>query len=418
MAFGRKPSIRRRFIVFLFTTFVLLVSHGERLHAACPSPTGSLDAVAAASNAFSFRLYRQMASEKPEGNQFMSPFSVFAALAMTSEGAGGTTLDILQKTLGLPKSEILHAGIQELAVALSKKNAPYALALANAIWPEKSFHMMPEFLSTIRKVYQGESIPMNFKTDYEQSRKTINAWVENQTVQRIKNLLPVGSLTTLTRMVLTNAIYFKGKWKLQFDKQLTEQKPFFVNAGKEVQVPLMYLPFKKEHLMYGKMNGFQALRLPYEGEDLSMLILLPELGEIGKLERGLDSLQWAAISKGMTAERVNAWLPRFKIEAGGSIKGTLSALGMASLFENADFSRMFSDPVEFKISDVFHKAFVEVNEEGTEAAAATAVVVAEKSAAMVENPIKDFRADHPFIFMIQHNASKSILFMGKVLNPA
>lgn len=386
--------------------------------AANPTPTASLDAVAAASNAFSFRLYRQMAGEKPASNQFLSPFSVFAALAMTSEGAGGSTLDILQTTLGLPKSEILHAGIQELAVALSKKNAPYALALANAIWPEKSFHLLPDFLSTIRKVYQGQSIPMNFKTDYEQSRKTINAWVEKQTQQRIKNLLPDGSLNTLTRMVLTNAIYFKGKWKLQFSKQLTQQQPFTLSDGKQVQVPLMHLPFKKEHLLYGEMNGFQALRLPYEGDDLSMLVLLPKPGEMGKLEQGLDSTQWVAITRGMKAQRVNVWLPRFRIESGGSIKPTLSALGMAPLFEDADFSRMFSDPVEFVISDVFHKAFVEVNEEGTEAAAATAVVVAEKSAAMEEDPIRNFRADHPFIFMIQHNASKSILFMGKVLNPA
>jgi serpin B len=376
-----------------------------------------LDAVAAASNAFGFNLYQKLVGEKPEENQFMSGFSVFAALAMTSEGAGGTTLDILKNTLGLPEREILHAGLSELGAALSRGDAPYALAVANAIWPEKSFHLKPEFLSVIRKVYHGESLPLNFKSDYENSRKTINAWVEKQTNQRIKNLLPEGSLTELTRMVLTNAIYFKGKWKFEFDKKLTQSQPFWLSKGNKVEAPLMYLPYKKQKLKYAQMDGFEALSLPYQGDDLSMIVLLPELDKMADLEKKLDAAQWSLISMQLHPAPVNVWLPKFKIEGGGSIKPALSSLGMASLFESADFSNMFSDPVEFKISDVFHKAFVEVNEEGTEAAAATAVVVAEKSAAMQDDPIRNFRADHPFIFMIQHNASKSILFMGKMVKP-
>lgn len=378
----------------------------------------SLDAVATASNAFGFKLYQKMAAEKPEDNQFMSGFSVFAALAMTSEGAGGKTLEILKNTLGLPEKETLHAGLKELGAALGRGDAPYALAVANAIWPEKSFHMQPEFLAVVRKVYRGESVPLNFKTDYENSRKTINAWVEKQTRQRIQNLLPEGSLNTLTRMVLTNAIYFKGKWKLEFDKKRTQPQPFWLAKGKSVEVPLMHLPYKKDKLKYAEIEGIQALSLPYQGDDLSMVVLLPELDQIGELEKGLDAAQWALISEKLRYQSVNVWLPKFKIEAGGSIKPALSALGMATLFESADFSNMFSDPVEFVISDVFHKAFVEVNEEGTEAAAATAVIVAEKTAAVQEDPIRNFRADRPFIFAIQHNASKSILFMGKVMKPA
>jgi serpin B len=377
----------------------------------------SLDSVAAASNAFNFKLYQKMAAAKPEENQFMSGFSVFAALAMTAEGANGTTLDILKSTLGLPEREVLHDGLKELGAALGRGDAPYALAVANAIWPEKSFHLQPEFLSIVRSVYRGDAIPLNFKSDYENSRKTINAWVEKQTQQRIKDLLPQGSIDKLTRMVLTNAIYFKGKWKLEFDKKLTKPQPFWLAKGKQVDAPLMYLPYKKAKLRYADMGDYQALSLPYQGDDLSMVVLLPELDGMSEFEQGLDATKWALISSQMNYERVNVWLPKFKIEAGGSIKPALSSMGMAPLFQSADFSKMFSDPVEFVISDVIHKAFVEVNEEGTEAAAATAVIIAEKSAAVQDDPIRNFRADHPFIFAIQHNASKSILFMGKVINP-
>ncbi len=391
----------------------------ERIDQQLRSEQGaSLDAVATASNAFGFKLYQKLVGEKPDDNQFMSGFSVFAALAMTAEGAGTSTLEILKNTLGLPEKDVLHAGLKELGNALGRGDAPYALAVANAIWPEKSFHLKPEFLEIVRKVYRGESVPLNFKSDFENSRKTINAWVEKQTNQRIRNLLPEGSLTELTRMVLTNAIYFKGKWKFEFDKKLTQSQPFWLSKGNKVEAPLMYLPYKKERLKYAQMDGFEALSLPYQGDDLSMVVLLPELDKMAALEKGLDAAQWSLISMQMRSTPVNVWLPKFKIEAGGSIKPALSSLGMASLFESADFSNMFSDPVEFKISDVFHKAFVEVNEEGTEAAAATAVVVAEKSAAMHDDPIRNFRADRPFIFMIQHNASKSILFMGKVVKPA
>lgn len=382
-----------------------------------PAPATSLETVANASNQFGFQLYQEIIKGKSGDNQFMSPFSVFAALSMTSEGAANGTLTLLSKVLGLPETKILHEGLAELSKALTPENAPYALAIANAIWPEKSFDLKPEFAATIQKVYAGASIPQDFTGNYEGARKTINQWVEQRTNKRIVDLLPPGSLNEMTRMVLTNAIFFKGKWALEFDKKLTEVQPFHLENGKDVQAPLMYLP-SENYLRYGEFDGIQALQLPYKGGDLSMVILLPKLGKMDKFEASLDSNIWAKVNY-MSSERVNVWLPSFKMEIGGSMKEPLSDMGMEPLFENADFSRMFSDKVPFAISDVIHKAFVEVNEEGTEAAAATAVITVETTSMPRPQPEpKNFRADHPFIFMIQHNASKSILFMGKVMNPS
>ncbi len=384
-----------------------------------PAKQTPLEVVSGASNQFGFQLYHQMTAGKANENQFMSPFSVFAALSMTSEGAGGATLELLRKTLGLPDSETLHAGLAALGQALSPADAPYALAVANAIWPEKTAKLAPEFVATIEKVYHGASKPLDFKNASEAARQTINTWVEQRTNNRIKDLIPAGAVDASTVMVLTNAIFFKGKWKNEFDKKNTQDQPFTLEDGKEVKAPLMYQPSSEENLLsYADLDGIQALQLPYKGDDLSMVILLPERGDMAKLEKSLDDAFWNVVSGSMRPAQVNVWLPRFKMELGGSIKPQLEAMGMGPLFQAGDFSRMFTSGSGYAVSDVIHKAFVEVNEEGTEAAAATAVIMWETDAMVEEpDPIYDFRADHPFIFMIQHNASKSILFMGKVMKP-
>ncbi len=381
-----------------------------------PQPLTPMEVVAQASNKFGIALYKQIAAEKPTENQFMSPYSVFTALAMTSEGAANESLKILAKVLGLPASDDLHAGVSELARSLGKADAPYALAVANAIWPEKSATLKKEFREAIEQVYAGTCTPQDFSGDPETARKTINAWVEQRTNDRIKDLLPVGSINELTKMVLTNAIFFKGNWKTQFDPKLTEEQPFTLKDGESTKVQLMHLPHNDQQLRYGQLPECQILQLPYDGEDLSMVILLPKLGDIGKLEGSLDEKFWERASASLYPALVNVWLPRFKMDAGGSIKKPLTALGMGPLFGGADFLRMFQNSMDLKISDVFHKGFVEVNEEGTEAAAATAVVNMLDYASMPP-PIYNFRADHPFIFMIQHDASQSILFMGKVMRP-
>ena len=380
---------------------------------------GPLAAVASSSNQFGFQLYQKIASQAPNSNQFMSPFSVYAALAMTSEGTAGNSLEVLRKTLALPDETTLHAGLEALAKALQPQNASYALAVANAIWPSKTAKLNPVFVATIQKIYQGASIPQDFQNNSELARTTINNWVAKRTNDRIKNLLPAGSVNSSTAIVLTNAIFFKGKWQFQFDKKETSDQAFFSEAKKEIAVPMMHLAGSDDFsLAYGQTADYEVLRLPYKGDALSMVILLPNLGGMAAFEKAFDAKQWAQLNEIMELKKVNVWLPRFKMELGGSIAGDLKSLGLAPLFENADFTRMFTSGGGFKISDVIHKAFVEVNEEGTEAAAATAVLIAETAVEGEYEPEINFRADHPFLFMIEHNASHSILFMGKVMNPA
>ncbi len=413
-------SPRRILLLLMALLCIALPFHSQACPVTSPVKMTPLEVVAGASNKFGFQFYEKIAAQNPAGNQFMSPISVWAALSMTSEGAAGSTLQLLSKALGLPETTVLHAGIAELSKALARADAPYALAVANAIWPEKTSKINPEFLATIKKVYHGASTPLDFQRQSEASRQKINTWVEKQTNNRIKDLLPEGSIEPSTRMVLTNAIFFKGKWKREFDKKFTQEQPFFLEDGKQVKAQLMHLPNNEAaQLRYTEIDGIQALQLPYKGDDLSMVILLPARGTMSKLEKSLDAARWTQISNAMDEQQVNVWLPRFKMEIGGSIKPALSAMGMGAMFQDADFSRMFMGGGDFAVDDVIHKAFVEVNEEGTEAAAATAVVARTTSAGM-DSPktIVNFRADHPFIFMIQHNASKSILFMGKVMNPS
>jgi serpin B len=408
----------RRAWIFLSVALICFAPSGMwACDFADPSFARPMEIVASASNQFGIALYKQIAAEKPTENQFMSPYSVFTALAMTSEGSANESLRILTKVLGLPDSPTLQAGVFELGQALGKADAPYALAVANAIWPEKSALLSPEFQAVIAQVYAGACTPLNYAGDPEAARKTINAWVEQKTNDRIKDLLPAGSIGPLTKMVLTNAIFFKGKWQIQFDKALTQPQPFFLADGNEVAAPLMYLPSGDQKLRYAQLPTCQAIELPYHGDDLSMVVLLPAQGKLAPLEASLDAGFWEKLHTSMQAAEVNVWLPRFKMDAGGSIKKQLTALGMGPLFVRANFSRMFLGASSLSISDVFHKGFVEVNEEGTEAAAATAVVIQSDSEISMPDPIYNFRADHPFIFLIQHNASKSILFMGKVMNP-
>lgn len=380
--------------------------------------TPPTQSVADASNDFGLRLYRNIAGKKPGDNQFISPISIFTALAMTSEGANNESLRAFQAFLGLPAEPVLHEGLRAFSQQLNPKGASYALSIANAIWPSKSHKIQPTFLKTIQDIYGGASMPQSYATDPEAARRTINAWVEQRTNDRIRNLLPAGSITKDVSMVLTNAIYFKGKWKHEFKKENTLAQPFFLAGGGTTDAQLMHQPGADNHLDYADLGDLQAVRVPYQGDALSMVVLLPKLDGMEKLEAGMDAKRWSEVRRAMRAEEVDLWLPRFKMELGGSIIQPLKDIGMSKLGAAIDFSRMFDGGGAMAISDVFHKAFVEVNEEGTEAAAATAVVIKETCAAPVMREPVRFRADRPFLFMIEHNASGSILFMGKVMKPS
>lgn len=395
---------------------VLAKNVGSKVRPAAKAGPASL---AEGNNAFACQMYRRLAA-KP-GNHFFSPYSISAALAMTYAGARGKTEVQMAKVLHFPLSENrLHAAFKDLGEALNAggKERPYQLSVANALWGQKGYEFLAPFLGVVNRNYGGGLRRVDFVGDTEGARKTINTWVEEQTQQKIKELIPEGILDKLTRLVLTNAIYFKGDWASQFDKKRTSEERFTAVSAiqrriKTVQVPMMH---QKGKFGYLETPQMQVLEMPYVGGDLAMMVLLPR-------EKTAESL--AEVEKSLSAENLKKWasllrkqevvvsLPKFKATSSYRLDDALKSMGMSDAFSRAaDFSGM--DGTKFLyITAVLHKAFVDVNEEGTEAAAATAVVMALRS---ISRPTV-FRADHPFLFLIRHVKTGSILFMGRMMNP-
>ncbi len=376
-------------------------------------PIGELLNVVEANNQFAIEFYSKLKSE--EGNLFFSPYSLSTALAMTYEGAKGQTAEEMESVFHFPKDpEKRRTGYLGLYSLLNKENKSYELSTANALWAQKDFPFVEEYFDIINQYYGGKVTNLDFKTKTEESRETINSWVEEQTKDKIKDLIPNGLLSPDTRLVLTNAIYFKGKWVVPFEEENTEEKDFFVDPETTVKTEMMYL--YGEGMNYFETEGLQVLELPYEGKELSMVILLPENGKMEELESSLatDALsEWTA---DMDSKDVEIYLPKFKFETKYLLKDTFKEMGMPTAFSNsANFSGM-SETKQLKITEVIHQAFVEVNEEGTEAAAATAVIMEEVTAMIPEEPML-FNADHPFIFLIKEKESGTILFIGRVSDP-
>jgi serpin B len=376
-------------------------------------PPADRAAVVKGNTQFALELYGKLRQQ--DGNLFLSPYSISTALAMTYGGARGQTAEQMARTLhfDLP-GEKLHpamgALIQEINGTGEKKRG-YQLTTANALWGQKGYPFNADFLKLNKDSYGAGLNDVDFIGATEQARLTINAWVEKQTQEKIKDLLKQGMLTVDTRMVLTNAIYFKGDWVSQFKKDATRDESFFVTADKQVKAPLMH---QKGHFNYLEGAAFQALELPYLGKELSMVVLLPKKKDgLAALEKGLSVAGLGSTLRGLRPTEVVVTLPKFKVTAAFSLKKTLSEMGMAGAFTaGADFSGIASKG-SLRLADVIHKAFVDVNEEGTEAAAATAVKVEDKSKPV----IPDFRADHPFLFLIRDTRSDSILFLGRLVEP-
>ena len=380
--------------------------------------------VAEAVNAFATDLYARLSSE--EGNLFFSPASISTALAMTYAGARGTTASEMAKVLHFDLAgDSLH---QEYGALLAKLNTPapsYELRVANALWGQKirtakgpdvangSSYYKQDFLDLVQKHYGGGFRELDFAQS-EAARGVINEWVEEQTNRKIANLIPSGVLSAYTRLVLTNAIYFKGTWTRQFSKDATIDRPFHLAEGGGVAVPMMS---QTEDFLYAEEPGLQVLEMPYKGGDLSMVVFLPEAGKsLSEFERRLDAARLKALVDGLVRAEVTVLLPRFKTTRQLELSEILKAMGMPTAFspDAADFSAI-TEAERLYISRVIHKAFVDVNEEGTEAAAATAVAMAPASAAM--EPPKVFKADRPFLFIIRDTESGAILFMGRVSDP-
>lgn len=361
---------------------------------------------------FALRLYHQLGRE--EGNLFFSPHSISTALAMTWAGARGNTERemalALSFTLGQDRLHPAFAGlVTELERAREQSGA--RLNTANALWPQQGFDFAKPFIDTVQANYDAELRPLDFAEATEEARRTINGWVEEKTENRIKELIKPGILNSYTRLVLTNAIYFKGQWQKTFDEKLTRDLPFTLASGMKVEAPMMRI---EDNFQYGEADGLQLLRLVYGKGGLSMVILLPEEpGGLPALEHRLNPGQLAGWLANMRRQKVDVSLPRFRVETKYSLNQALAALGMKEAFKpTADFSAM--DPKKrLFLSAVIHQAFVEVNEEGTEAAAATGAVMQVTSMPM---PPKVFRVNHPFIFMIT-GPNDEILFMGRIEDP-
>ncbi len=382
--------------------------------------------------AFTADLYAKVAQKK--GNLFFSPTSIETALAMTYAGANGSTSEQMAKTLHFnlpadkvstalatlietlnhpPEIETWEPSVGGGAVKAVKKPA-YQLVVANALWGQKDFPFKPDFTQLLQKSYRADVHPTDFG-DAEKSRTTINDWVALQTKDKIKDLLAKGVLTTDTRLVLTNAIYFKSNWAEPFQKSATKDGPFKLSADKSVNVPLM----QQEHDHgYLENDDLQMLEMAYSRSVLSMIVLLPKKAEgLAEVEKKLTAENLAGWLKDKKKESVKVTLPKFTLSAELMLADALKEMGMVDAFDpnKADFSGITTAEKLF-ISAVIHKAFVAVDEEGTEAAAATAVVMRTTAMPMPKKS-KIFEANHPFVFLIRHNSTGEILFIGRVANP-
>jgi serpin B len=371
-------------------------------------------------SALALNLYQVL--KDAEGNLFYSPYSISEALAMTYGGARGETEKQMQAALQFKLAQDkLHPAFNSLDIELAKRgkgaqgadNAGFRLHVVNAIWGQQGFKFTQQYLDLLAQNYGAGLRVVDYVKDAEKSRQTINQWVSDQTENRIKDLLPEGSINQLTRLVLTNAIYFNAAWQSQFQKNATADGQFTLLNGSKVTVQMMK---QMKSFAYAEGPNYQAVELPYDGNELSMVILLPVADQFKAFEAALNSQQVKGIVQSLKSNEVDLTMPKFKVESEFNLKKALSSLGMPVAFSEteADFSGMDGQK-DLHISDVVHKSYVTVDEKGTEAAAATGVVVG--TTAM---PAKTYQVtlDHPFIFFIRDIQTGTILFTGRVANPA
>lgn len=362
-----------------------------------------------ANNTFAFNLHNKIKSRTK--NVFFSPYSISTAMAMAYEGSKDTTANEIRAVMGYSSDPTeMRSSYAFLHNRYNPETADYELNLANAFWVEQSYPFLVSYVETLKTSYASKANSLDFINDTEASRGTINRWVEENTNNKIVDLMPQGSITGNTRLVLTNAIYFKGNWKHQFDKSKTSVSKFFVSTDAVVNVPMM----KQDDASfnYYSNNDLQALEMLYKGEQLSMLVLLPSDNDISKLDQYLNTESLSEIRQEMYLKSIEVFFPKFTFNSDFSLNNTLFEMGIEKAFtKEADFSGM-DGTKNLSISSVIHKAFVDVNEEGTEAAAATGISV---GVTAIETDV--FKANHPFVFFIIDRENENILFMGVVNNP-
>jgi serpin B len=394
----------------------LLKSDKERITSPDVSPSEQALLVEG-NSAFAFELYQALREQ--EGNLFYSPHSISVALAMTYAGARGETAQQMADTLNfILEQERLHPAFNWLDAELAsrgegaqgKDDEGFRLNIVNAIWGQKDYEFLSDFLDVLAENYGAGLRILDFINETEESRLIINDWVSDQTQQRIRDLIPPGIITSVTRLVLTNAIYFNAAWEYPFDEDMTGDGPFYLLDGGQVTVPMME---QTESFGYTEGEGYQAVELPYDGGELSMVILLPDAGNFEAFEEGLQAQQVCDIISSLQPAGVALTLPQFEFESEFNLNNTLKDMGMPDAFSGAaDFSGM-TGTRDLYIRAVLHKAFVSLDEAGTEAAAATAVIMEEEA----PEPLVELTIDRPFIFLIRDIETGAIIFVGRVLNP-
>jgi len=388
--------------------------------AAPPPPPDEAARLARSNNAFAFDLYRGL--RPPAGsNVAVSPASITTALSMVWAGARGETAAQMARALHLegPPDAVLRAS-GALAASLQDPARPIVFRIANRLFGEKTFSFVPAYLEATQAAFGAALEPVDFRQAPEPARRRINGWVEEKTEKRIQTLVPQGGINGETRLVLVNAIYFLGDWEEPFKKESTTPDAFTVPGSGKKDVPTMRTV---EHFRFVAADGLKAVELPYKGGAMSMLLVLPDAVDgLPALEASLDAARLDALAASLAPARVFVSLPKFEVDPAGSLGlgDVLAGLGMKDAFSpaRADFTGMADPPRRadrLYLSQVFHKAFVRVDEKGTEAAAATAAVM-ERAGAMPQKT-EEFKADHPFLFFIRDNASGMILFMGRVADP-
>jgi serpin B len=397
----------------------LLAATGPAARAADDPPPSPEQQVARGNTRFAFDLYGRL--RKQDGNLFLSPASVSAALALVQAGTRGETAGELAGVLHLPNDPAAlrrgFAPLQRPAKA-GPKPPPFQLHTANALWCQKGFALNPEFVRLAQEGFGATAQEVDFAAAPDDARRIINAWVGEKTWHKVKDLLGPNAVDAESQVVLTNAVYFKAGWLREFRKDHTKEAPFHLSSGgKTVPVPLM-----RRRGSYGYLDGgtFQALELPYAGGDVRMVVFLPRKADgLAKLEAELPAERVASWLAGLKPREVDVELPRFKVTARSELAPVLRSLGVQLAFDPdlADFSGLTSSQEPLAVSAVVHQAFVEVNEEGTEAAAATAVTKPRGLAGGGPEAV-GFRADRPFLFLIRDGRTNNLLFLGRLTNPA
>lgn len=382
------------------------------------SPAGPEGRSRAGSAEFALDFYRQVGASP--GNVFFSPFSISEALAMAWAGARGETARQMARVLHLSgREEDSHAGFRALGrrVAALRAGGAVELSAANSLWPQAGTPLRPGYFALLSDFYGAAPSAVDYRSSPEAARGEINRWVGQKTQDRIRDLLPPDSLRRDTRLVLANAVFFKGRWEKPFEKKMTGDAPFHLREGKSVPAPFMHGTTPAGYL---EIEEAQILLLPYEGGGLFLAVILPRATYgLSALEARLTAARltkWLS-SAGSRRQAVEVFLPRFRIDAGLRLKAALASLGMTDAFDpaRADFSGMTADPQGLCIGEGFHRAFVDVNEEGTEAAAATGLVAVPLSAPL---PKPLVRADHPFLFLIGDDVTGEMFFIGRLVDPA